>query len=77
MVDMITWTRAVMVTPHATAATISRKNTVPKIVTQPLLLDSFSENNPKNEEPAGKVAATIKIDEHIITDQPAMYPSAG
>jgi hypothetical protein len=60
-----------MVTPKATAATIIRKKTVPKIVTHPLLLERVEEKSPKKEDPAGKVAATINIEEHIKRDQPA------
>jgi hypothetical protein len=65
------------VTPNATAATIRRKKALPKSVTHPLLLESDVEKRPRNEEPAGKVAATIKMEEHIKRDQPAKYPAAG
>jgi hypothetical protein len=62
----------VIVTPNATAATIIKKKTDPKRVTQVLLFASESENKPKKDEPAGSVAATKKIDEQVSTDQPAM-----
>jgi len=65
------------VTPNATAATMSKKKTAPKRVTHVLLLASESENKPKNDEPAGSVAATKKIEEQVKRDQPAMYPRAG
>jgi len=56
---------------------MSKKKNVPKIVTQPLLLERVWEKSPRKEEPAGKVAATMKIEEHIRSDQPAKYPRAG
>jgi hypothetical protein len=51
---------------------MSRKKIVPKRVTQPVLFDNLSEKRPKNDEPAGSVAATRKMEEHIKRDQPAM-----
>jgi hypothetical protein len=50
---------------------MSKKKKVPKSVTHPLLFASFSEKSPKKDEPAGRVAATMKIEEHIKRDQPA------
>ena len=74
---MMTWTRAVIVTPKATAATIDRKKIAPKSVTQPVLVAALSEKSPMAAWPAGNVAATMKMDEQTISDQPAIYPRAG
>ncbi len=60
----------VMVTPAPTATTIARKKTAPTKVTSAVLLAAALEKSPSTLEPAGTVAATMKISAETMRAQP-------
>ncbi len=70
--DMMICTTTVTVTPTATAATMSKKNTAPTIVTAPLLFAADVEKSPRRFAPTGNVAATMKISAETMSAQPDM-----
>jgi hypothetical protein len=70
-------TVTVTVTPAATAPTINKKKIAPKMVTRVLFDAHDSENKLSTEDPAGKVAITMKIRAETTTDHPEMNPRIG
>ena len=70
MHDMTICTPTVMVTPAATATTMSMKNTAPTTVTSAVLLAAPLEKSPSRLLPTGMVASTMKLSADTMSDQP-------
>ena len=68
--DITICTVTVMVTPAATAATMRKKKTAPTSVTSTVLFAAPVEKRPRMYEPAGTVAATMKMSAETMSAQP-------